>query len=186
MAFTRTIEVTLAIAILGFTLTLGKCSYDIGKDVGEAELSFVREQSRNLDESVEYLRAENISLKDQLRGAELRARLPPSESTTTFQSSSGGAPRSSPNVEVVSIGRGETEILFDGELFISLVAISFEGSPLRHRVDARVGRLGVDSKAFEKLDVGEVVEFEHFEVRILSVGTLTITFQASRIPIEPN
>lgn len=75
------------------------------------------------------------------------------------------------NVEV-----GNTVLLFDGNVRISLIGISFEGDPLRHKVTAVVEALG----KIEKVDVGQIIVFKGqeiaYEVRVFSVGTFLAQF----------
>ncbi|SEO78435.1 hypothetical protein [Propionispora vibrioides] len=81
--------------------------------------------------------------------------------------------------EIVMVNRGTTGTLFDGAVRVSVIGISFEGSPLRDKVSAKIDGFGL-SEVIEKADVGTLVTLKKgetaYEVRLHSVSTSNAEF----------
>lgn len=89
-----------------------------------------------------------------------------------------------PSYVTVAMQEGVTETLFNGDLSISLIAISFEGDPLRHKVIATVGSPGYPNLEIERKDVGYVTTYNGsgtFEIRITRITTFSAEFMVTRI-----
>ena len=88
-----------------------------------------------------------------------------------------------PLEEAILVGRGSTEILFNGNLSISLISTSFEGAPFRHKVFATIGSPGNPNLKIEGEDVGYVAIYdgsEMFEIRITDTGATYAEFTAKK------
>ena len=81
----------------------------------------------------------------------------------------------------VKLSRGDSAELFQGKLILTLVGISFEGDPLRHRVTATVSSPGGQSTHLNKVDPGESIAYEGYEVRVLSSSTNVARFSIRKL-----
>jgi hypothetical protein len=175
----------------GATLLAGAAAfvaigYSLGKDTNEGTLSFVREKYQALEKSEARLTGENTSLKLELQNARVAPTSEPrmSGAATGNASATGtiaSVPKATPNVEKVSLQRGQSAEVFAGQLNIALITIPFEGEPLRHRVVASIGSVGKETKTLDKVDVGYALKYGDYEVRVLSAETFTVVFQVSKL-----
>lgn len=85
--------------------------------------------------------------------------------------------------EVISIDVDDTKTALDGKVSVSLIGISFEGNPLHHRASFRV-RTPVGIRTYEKRDVGQIVTFPGYEIRLSKVDTFHAEFDVSQISIR--
>jgi len=81
--------------------------------------------------------------------------------------------------EIIRVDPDKTGKLFGGAVRVSVIGISFEGDPLRHKVTAKVEGFN-KSQFFEKADVGTMLSFQDgnlvYEVRLHEVSTFTAEF----------
>lgn len=97
-------------------------------------------------------------------------------------SKSGPATQSStPSFELSKLDTQTTSSLFGGKVFISLVGLSYEGNPPRHKVVATIGAPGKQNFTLEKVDVGYVTVFEGYEIRLVASDTFTATFAVTHL-----
>lgn len=84
--------------------------------------------------------------------------------------------------EIVRVDTGRTASLFDGSVKVSVIGISFEGDPLRHKVTAKIDGFNM-SKSLDKADVGTLVIFQDgqliYEVRLHEIDTFTAEFSGN-------
>jgi len=88
--------------------------------------------------------------------------------------------------QVVSVSAGQTESLFGGEIFISLVGTTFTtaADPIRHTVNASIGSAGFPNVLIEQQNVGFVTNYtakNKFEVRVSSANTFAASFIVTRL-----
>lgn len=89
--------------------------------------------------------------------------------------------------ESISLGTENTGYLFNREIFISLVATTFEGDPLRHKVIATVGSPGYETIKIDRKDVGYVVRYKAndiYEILVTEANTFSAEFQVLKISDE--
>ncbi|ATN93574.1 hypothetical protein VW6S_22 [Pseudomonas phage VW-6S] len=161
--------------------------YGFGKDTNESLLSFLREKNQEAEKTENRLRAEISSLKLELLtskksgGSELAAVDKPAEGGVIDSKSAPTIEPVKPSFEVSQIDTQSTSSFFDGKVFVSLVGISYEGNPTRHKVVATIGAPGKQSVTLEKVDVGSVTVFEGYEIRLVASDTFTATFSVTRL-----
>lgn len=83
-------------------------------------------------------------------------------------------------IEVGKINNEKSHSFFNGDVTISLVAISFEGSPLRYRVLANVSSPNGEAIKIEKGDIGNVLKYKGkntYQITLIKVDTFSATFQ---------
>jgi len=100
--------------------------------------------------------------------------LAPTPTSTPFPSSSS----------VVRLAAGRSEGVFGGEVTISLVRTSYEGSPPRDKVLAIVSVDGYPPLTIDREDVGYVVVYEaqqRYQIRIVTAATSSAEFQVTRL-----
>ena len=87
-------------------------------------------------------------------------------------------------VEKGSIGRESSYSFFNGDVIISLIAIAFEGDPLRHKVLASVSSPNGQVVKIDKQDIGTVITYKTkntYSITILSAETFSATFQVNKL-----
>jgi hypothetical protein len=82
--------------------------------------------------------------------------------------------------ETVEIGADTSKWAMNDRVHLSVIGIDFEGSPLRHRVTFSVGGPSTATRTYEKKDVGTVVKFRRFEIRVTAIDTFKAQFAVSR------
>lgn len=90
-------------------------------------------------------------------------------------------PKSTPSAsqmepEILSIYQDDTKTALEGQVSVSLIGISFEGNPLHHRASFRV-RTPAGSGTYERRDVGQIVTFPGYEIRLIKVDTFHAEFE---------
>jgi hypothetical protein len=88
--------------------------------------------------------------------------------------------------ETKSISEDDSQAFFGGEVLISVIGISFEGEPLRHRVTARVAESpGTRSIMFRNEEVGALRRFvRRYEIRVRSIDTSDATFSVTKLAVD--
>gem|GEM_PF-6267733 len=90
------------------------------------------------------------------------------------------------NTKTVSIKEGNSEPVFGGEVTISVIGISFEGEPLRHKVTAAIGCGNQKIINISKKDIGSVTTCKVkavYTIRLISADTFYAGFRVDRKPI---
>jgi hypothetical protein len=172
------------VAIIGFGYTIGT-----GKD--EALVKYLQVQNQKLEDNEKNLRAEVENLKLELKSS--RDKTTPTSAAVGFIEDSdklnGTGTVAKPaakkavykNPVIVTLSSENTAQLFDGQLFLTLQAISFEGNPLRHRVFATVGTPGKPNKDIVGVDSGFAMVYEGFEIRVTETDTFNAKFLVTRL-----
>jgi len=81
----------------------------------------------------------------------------------------------------VEVHEGKSADAFGGRILISVIGISYEGDPLRHKVSSRVGLAGNRPTTYEKKDVGEAVSQGGSNVRITEAQISSARFSISEL-----
>lgn len=173
--------------IVGAAVTCIAVGYSIGKDTNDGLLNFLREKNQTVENSETQLRAEVSSLKLELQSTKnVNATGTASLSGSAGAAASGAGSISSKalaafdSVRVVLQTQSSVS-LFGGQVVVSLVGISFEGDPLRHKVIATIGAPGKVNRTLDKVDVGFATVFEGYEVRLVASDTFSATFVVTRV-----
>jgi hypothetical protein len=138
----------------------------------QADLTRAREERDRLTLELEQVKTEY---------AQYRARPAQSNPAGEVHSAPETAEKEATS-ERLTIGHDSTATAFGGDLFISVHATPFEGTPLRHTVVGTVGSSGVPSIAIDHKPVGYALTIKgakRYEVRIVQVDTFTATFLAT-------
>jgi len=94
-------------------------------------------------------------------------------------------PSTSPVVsQFVSLYSGESKSALNGDVSVSFFGASYEGDPLRYRASFRV-RTSAGGGTYEKKDVGQVVSFPGYEIRLTKVISFYAEFEVLRVPLKP-
>jgi ribosomal protein L29 len=83
----------------------------------------------------------------------------------------------------ITVEEGKTVSLFSGDILISLVQTSFEGSPLSQKVFATVGSPNYPNLKIERQDVGYSVTYKgkaKYEIRIIAADTFSAKFLVTK------
>ena len=181
-------QLVVGSTIVGAVIACIAIGYSIGKDTNDGLVNFLREKSQIAEKTETQLRGEISSLKLELQSSKEMAttslNLPLSGKASSIASATGvlaSKPTSEINAESVEIRTGETARIFNGKISISLVGITFEGDPLRHRASLTIGAPGKPNKTIEKVDVGFAILYEGYEIRVLSSDTFTVNILSTRI-----
>lgn len=179
------------IGLIAAVATILGVGYAMGKDHNEALVSFLREKNQAFESTERNLRNEVESLKLDLKAARdgtSSAKNVLAPARAQAEASSTGALASAPDAKVeyknpftLTLTRGNTAQVFDEKLFITLQGLSFEGSPLRHRVFAIVGKSGKPNKELAGVDPGFALIYEGFEIRVIETDTFFAKFLVTRL-----
>jgi hypothetical protein len=163
----------------------------VGKDTNESLLGYLREKNQEAGKAEVRLQAEVSSLKQELltsknsSGAGSAAVEAPAEEGGSNSRSTPDTKTVTPSFERSKIDNKSTNSFFDGKIFVSLVGISYEGDPIRHKVVATIGAPGKPSVTLDKVDVGSVTFFEGYEIRLVASDTFTATFVVTHLDSNP-
>ncbi len=83
--------------------------------------------------------------------------------------------------EILSLREGTSGTTADGNVILSVIGVSFEGDPLRHKVTFAVGRPGGKTVTYSKQDVGVSLRSTNMEVRLSAASTFEATFMITKI-----
>lgn len=175
------------LTLIATIATILGVGYAIGKDHNEALVDFLREKNQAFESSEKTLRAEVENLKVELKSARISTINLDADiyGKTVAEATANGTlnvnpkPYSTP----VTVPSERTVSLFDDQLLITVQGIRFEGSPLRHRVYATIGKPGKPNKELNGVDPGFVIVYEGFEVRIVETDTFYAKFAV--MPLAP-
>ncbi len=186
MSTTLKERVVGGIVLFAAITAIAALGYAVGKDTNDSLLSYLREKNQEAEKTETRLRAEISSLKLELKST-MGSVVP---ELAVVGSAEGGVSAPAPaspkepaavDIERIVLNTQSTASLFDGKVFVSLVGISFEGSPLRHKVMAALGSPGKQNMILDKVDVGYVATFEGYEVRVTASDTFTASFTITRL-----
>lgn len=74
----------------------------------------------------------------------------------------------------VSLEAGQTKNLFDDGLFNSLVGINYQSSPPSYLAMVVIGVPGKKVVRLDNADVGSVVSYEEYEIRVVATSTFSV------------
>ena len=176
-------------AVWAVIVTVVGLAYAVGKDTNAGLTEMLKEEKIRLETNERRLQDEISSLKLELQNSLSIAKMPlrvqeeeeqhlPAKADVEDQkiSSSNEATAEEAPAEIVQLTAQNSASVFDGKVIISLIGLSFEGSPFRHKVTATIGAPGKENIAVSKADVGSVFKFDGYEIRISSVDTFSATF----------
>ena len=194
------IEIILGgLSVMATVSTFFGLGYLLGKDHNNALVDFLKENKKALEDTEKRLREEAEVLKLELQ----KSHAPQLTKGSEFKVSSEGADReteitgSEPEAararkenrfksEIVSVPRGKMAKVFEGDILITVQRISFEGSPLRHLVYATVGAFGKPTIELQAVDLGYVMQYHGFEVRVIEVDTFYAKFLVTQLDTSTN
>ena len=138
---------------------------------------------------VDFLREQNEKLKTDLERyltelATVSANIVLSRDTVTAGETTEDSNRvavAEPRSETVRLTPGNTAIVFDGAVQISLIGINFSGSPLSYRVTATVGGAGDSSVTMANAAVGHRLTYGPFEVLVYRTDRTRASFRVTII-----
>ncbi len=170
---------TIVIALGAFTDALDKISQFLDKHIGVQTPQVQNVSAKSMSEQ-QPTTVTSVPINAQISSIPIVASnvfAPPVEPSSLAQTTVS-------NQQTVTVHSGNTEKVFGGELFISLVGTSFEGTPLRDKVVASVSAPGFPSVSIDKQDVGYTTIYSakaKFEIRITSASTFTADFLVTRL-----
>ena len=178
-----------ALGAIGVALTALLVGYTISSGQWEANLKSLESKNTVLEEKLEAANASITDLKIQLSKALFEnTDSKPQGMSVDVQEMDLSVETPTPSVETsriepieVVVSEGSSANLFDGGLFVSVVATAYEGDPMRHNVTVKIGAPGQEGLEIDRKDVGYSVIYQGYEVRILAVGTLSATFLVRNI-----
>lgn len=168
------------IGLLALCLAVFNFGYDVGKDVNAVLIELQKTQIEKATELEKKLREELDLAKQELITNKLSAQT----SLIGFGDEKAQQPNKAGLERLVLNAQNSAE-LFDGNLVISLIALSYEGNPLRHKVIASIGAPGKPNIELDRVDVGYSVDYEGYQIRVVASDTFTATFIASELSSQP-
>jgi len=164
-----------AVTLIGFGHSLGTTAAGQANDT-------LRAENTQLKNDIERVRQENEQIKQAASASPVTQtgivqNVPEVPSTTAPTTS----PPASPLADEAKIWEGTSHPFAQGKVTVSVIAIPFEGTPLRHRVIAMVTVIGEKQQQFEHADVGAAVKVDGFNIQITAVAYDGATFNVSRI-----
>lgn len=151
-----------------------------GKDIGQAAVDLYKAKLEDSDkvlaESREQITALKLDLQRRSDKPQIREQCSPDLPAVEQLLESD-----SPVNVTVTIPSGSSKSVFDGRLAISVVGLSYDASPSRFLATAAIGSTGEDSLNFANAEVGKVVNYHGFEIRIVEIGALSATFNAVKL-----
>jgi hypothetical protein len=186
-----------SIGAFGFLVTVFMAGFGLSSSRWSASNAILQNDLRHAQEELAKARAEVGAAKADFAALQPRptstpeaiAAPSPEPSTSLPEASTTPSAKPEPrasNSEKVTLERDQSATLFDGQVVISLVGISYEGDPLRHKATATIGGPGTNNVQIEKQDVGYVARFKDFEVRIVGANTFNVDFSVTRLPVSPS
>ncbi len=155
----------------------------IDKGGNEGLVRLLKNQNSALQAEANQLRNEVSNLRVELISQERKIELTKTETPQTGKPEISSDKdifaerKSAPGYVDITLERGMTKVIFQDELYIGLVATDYLGKPLRHKVWFNVSGKDKELKVLDELDVGSVVEYHDFEIRILSASSSRATFR---------
>lgn len=159
------------IGILGAAATLIALGIAFGNGISGRTVAYLRQQNSAIEDEKKRLEKQVASLEQAL-AVETPARAKPV---------SHEAPVESQDSIEVRLNRGETAQLFGGDLFLTFLSSSFEGTPLRYRTTAIVGRHKKSNATIENVDAGYRTEYQGYEIRVLKSEGYVSEFLVRRL-----
>lgn len=170
----------VAVFVAGFTISTGFWSSSnatLQNDLRRSKDELAKANQELADLKSEYALFRQRSITGGSRPGVGNQLAPPS--------GEGTQPPAGQDYEMIPVATEQTSSGFNGEIFISLAGIAFEGEPLRHKVIATVGSPGFPSLTVDHKDVGFTATFkakDRFSILVASVDTFSARFRVTRIP----
>ena len=187
-------EYIKAIAAFGILVTIFMAGFTISGNFWSSSNATLQSDFRRSNEALVQARAELEKVKleySQFRDAHQDkdaglVKQTPVSSTKTDDKQLGATPknpsgRPSSQSERLSLRAGDSTDAFGGDVIVSLIGIKFEGDPLRHKATFSIGSQGSPTTTYQKQDIGAVVKWKNFEIRLLSADTFDAKFLISRV-----
>ena len=176
-----------AAGTFAFLVTIFMAGFGLASTNWSSSLTAVQIDYRHAQDQLSTAQQELIQLKTQSAVCKEPAIAQTAQGNTEpNRAPVPGPPASgkSPTVVTTSIRQGASATIFGGDVVISVVGISFEGSPLRYRVSASVGSAGHKNVEVSKQDVGYAVAFsgQHsYEIRLMATDGLNAEFMVTQL-----
>jgi hypothetical protein len=165
--------------------------YTLGKDHNDSLVNYLHDRNKDLESSEKDLLAQIENLKLELKSTQDKS-LPikgtmSATSDDAVMSGTGtvgkvqNAKSKDENSVTITLSSEDTSQLFDGKLYLTLQAISFEGNPLRHRIFATVGAPGKPNKDIVGADPGFALKYEGYEIRVIQTDTFYAKFLVTHL-----
>lgn len=172
----------------GGAIALAMFAYQWGKDVNGGVVEHLKLEKQSLEQKLLEARDESKSMAQEIVLLRASSEAPSSNEGPTraierpIQPSQHMpiAGKEHKRIEI-ALSPGESSLVMDGKLTVSLVRVDYSGTPLTHRVTAVIGLEGQPVKQIDDAVVGTVVTYQGYEVRLIGVGTLRALFLVSSI-----
>lgn len=175
-----------AILITSFALglTIAGAFWSSAVSVLNSQLNIAREETNRATQELMQVKADYLTYRNNIK-PDNRTILDTIQLTKTNQDDKTLKLVSS--VEEKSILVETSDSFFNGDVTISLIAIAFEGDPLRHKVLANISSTNGQVIKVDKQDIGSVVIYKTknlYKITILSAETFSASFQVAKIVTE--
>ena len=175
--------ISAVIGTIAAIMAIFMYGHSVGSGSSSALIELIKEDREKLRNQVSQLLNETESLKIQL-SSNIN-----SKSTTAINSaiSDKGKPlsinkeQSNFSSEERDIQTQNTERFFGGDLVITLIATSYSGTPLRHKVLANVLIPGTAPLEIRDADPGSAFKLGEYQIVIVQSGTLSASFKVFKI-----
>ena len=182
-------EYIKAIAAFGILVTVFMAGFGVSGSIWGASNAGLQNDLRRARDELDKARGELEKIK--LEYSQYRDSHPATERASVVQPPQGtpaphGGTALNPlppqsGATQIALSAGQSESAESGEVVISVIGIGFEGDPLRNRVTFAVGGQGAPTTTYAKQDVGAVVKWGKFEVRLMSADTFEARFMVRRL-----
>jgi len=176
------VTVLIAILIGGFfsVYVAGKTD---GKDTNQAATDLYKGQMEASQRELTSAREQITKLKLDLQRSEdpqrtvalARPNCPVDPATLELLQE-----KTSPAGMSLSVPSGQTLSALDEHLFISVVATSFANSPFRYIATLTLGSPGQASLKMDNVEVGNVIQYQGVELRVLTISAVNVGFSVTR------
>ena len=171
----------ILVTVFGIGLALATVYWSSSVSVLNSQLSITREEANKATQELMQVKTEYLSYRNSTQTIDKllsdTVKLPSASSTIEVE-------KPTSKVEERSISAENSYSFFGGDVTISLVAIAFEGDPLRHRVLANISSPNGQAAKFDRQDIGTVLTYKTkctYKITILDAGTFSANFQVAKL-----
>lgn len=145
----------------------------------QTDLRRAQEALTEARSELSQIKSEYAQYRGQTKQADNQDRVTPPETKASPIAKSPSSITVEESQQQITVEEGKTASLFGGDILISLVQTSFEGTPLSQKVFATIGSPNYSNLKIERQDVGYSVIYKgraKYEIRITGADTFSAKF----------
>jgi hypothetical protein len=171
----------IIITAFGIGLAIASAYWSSSVSVLNSQLTITREEANRATQELMQVKTEYLSYRTLTQPSSKfvsdSIKLPPTSSPSVTEKSTN-------NVEEKYISAENSYSFFGGDVIISLIALAFEGDPLRHRVLANVSSPNGQVVKIDRQDIGTTLTYKAkstYKITILYAGTFSASFRVVKL-----